>query len=465
VLDQKPDLILIYTGHNEYYGALGVGSIQSVGSSRFLIESMLYLNNFKTTQLVRNALQWVVSLFSSQNKADAGTLMSTMAKDKYILLDSKEFKEGIQQFNDNLSAMLRLMKDKKIPVILGRLVSNEKDQPPFISMNTPGYQTANQVYEEAERELKNNHLTKADSLFKLAKDLDALRFRAPEKINTLIDNLGQEFHDPVVLTDSIFDAASPDGIVGDNLMVDHLHPNVKGYQLLGKAFYDCMEKEGYLPKTENAAIPYGEQDSLTRAQFMFTKLDSVIGNDYIKILKTDWPYVKQRVNLSEFQSQDFLNLFRPKDLIDSLAMLKIEQKISWSDAHLMAATDHLRKDEVKEYLNYMNVLIYQYPSLRDIDFTLKYFYEKQKIDLADYTPKRNGMMALYIGNFDNAIRHLTEANKLNPKDPTVLYNLSLAYFNKKDFRTALSIINKCLLVKPNYPEANNLKRQILRALK
>jgi lysophospholipase L1-like esterase len=465
VLDQKPDLILIYTGHNENYGALGVGSVQSFGSSRTLIRLMMYLNNFRITQLVRSSIHWVSSLLSTGNNEHSGTLMSIMAKDKYILLDSKVFNEGLQQFKDNLTDMLRLIKDKEVPVILGRLVSNLKDQKPFISVSTPGYQTADQVYEEAENELKNNHFTKADSLFKLAKDLDALRFRAPEKVNRTIDDLGMEFHDAVVPIDSIFDSASPDGIVGDNLIVDHLHPNVKGYQLMGKAFYDCMEKEGYLPKTENSIIPFGEQDSLTRANFVFTKLDSVMGNYYVKILKTDWPYVKQRAAISEFQSRDFLNLLRPKDFIDSLAMLRIEQKVSWGDAHLIAATYHLRKDEVKEYLKYMNVLIYQYPNLRDLDFTLKYFYEKHKIDLADYTPKRNGLMALYIGNFDNAIRHLTEAYKLNSKDPLVLYNLSLAYSKKKDFKTALTMINECLFAKPNYPEANNLKQQILSALK
>ena len=68
VLDQKPDLILIYAGHNEYYGALGVGSVESFGSSRTLIRLMLNLNEFKTTQLVRNSLHKVSSLFSSGKK-------------------------------------------------------------------------------------------------------------------------------------------------------------------------------------------------------------------------------------------------------------------------------------------------------------------------------------------------------------------------------------------------------------
>ncbi len=262
VLDQKPDLILIYTGHNEYYGALGVGSVQSFGSSRTLIRFMMYLNDFRITQLYAIQCIGYSSLFSSGNKTPSGTMMSNMAKDKYILLNSKLFDEGIEQFKENMTDILKSIKDKGVPVILGRLVSNLKDQKPFISVSTPGYQTADQVYEEAENEFKNNHFTKADSLFKLAKDLDALRFRAPKKMNTVIDDLGKEFHVSTVPIDSIFDSASPGGIVGDNLMVDHLHPNVKGYQLMGKAFYDCMEKEGYLPKTENAAIPFGEQDSL-----------------------------------------------------------------------------------------------------------------------------------------------------------------------------------------------------------
>jgi tetratricopeptide (TPR) repeat protein len=461
VLDQKPDLILIYAGHNEYYGALGVGSVQSYGSFRTLIKLMLYLNKFKTTQLVRNSIQWVLSLFASGNSKSSGTLMSRMAKDKYILLNSKEFDEGLQQFRANLTDILQLIKEKGVPVILGRLVSNLKDQKPFVSIKTPGYKTANQVYEEAEDELKINNFIKADSLFKLAKDLDGLRFRAPEKMNNIIDELGKEFHVPTVSMDSIFAALSPGRIVGDNLIVDHLHPNVLGYQLMGKGFYDCMEKQGYLPKTENAKVRFSEQDSLTRANFVFTKLDSVMGNDYVRLLKIDWPYVKQRVEVSKFQQGDFLNLFQPKDIIDSVAMFRIENKISWMDAHFMAATFYLRKDDLKEYLKYINVMIYQYPALRDLDTILKYFFERNKLDLADYTPKRNGLLALYIGNFENAIKYLSIAYNSDPKDPLVSYNLALAYSKREDFKSALTLIKKCLIANPTYPGANNLKQQIL----
>ncbi len=109
-------------------------------------------------------------------------------------------------------------------------------------------------------------------------------------------------------------------------------------------------------------------------------------------------------------------------------------------------------------------MIYRYPGFRNLDIVLKYFYEKHQLDVADYTPKRNGLLALYIGNFNNAIKFLTEAYKANPKDTLVLYSLSLAYSKKKDFKQALSMINQCLVVNPNYTEANNLKRQIVKQL-
>ncbi len=465
VLDQKPDLILIYTGHNEYYGAMGVGSVESFGSSRALIRLMIYLNDFRITQLSRNSLTWATSLLSSGNAAPSGTVMSIMAKDKYILLNSKLFNAGVEQFKENMTDILKSIEDKGVPVILGRLVSNLKGQKPFISVSTPGYPTADQVYGDAEYELKSNHSAKADSLFTLAKDLDALRFRAPEKMNCVIDELGMKFHDPVVPIDSIFSAASTAGIVGDNLIVDHLHPNVKGYQLMGKAFYDCMEKEGYLPKTENSKIPSGEQDSLTRANFVFTRLDSVMGNDGITILKTNWPYVKQNKVMSDFREKDFVDLLQPKDLTDSIAMYKIEGKLSWTDAHLLAATTYLKRDNIEDYLKHINALLYQYPALKDFNTLITYFYHKGKIDLSDYTPKRVGIIQLKRGQYDDAIKYLTEAYSSNPNDPTVLYNLSLAYSKKDKFNLALEIITKCLTVKPNYPEANNLKRQIVSALK
>ncbi len=111
VLDQQPDLILIYAGHNEYYGALGVGSLESTSAPRWAIKLSLYLNKFKTTQLVRNSISWLLSFFrNTSNEEQSGTLMSKMAKDQYIQLNSDVYKKGIEQFKENLQEILALVK-------------------------------------------------------------------------------------------------------------------------------------------------------------------------------------------------------------------------------------------------------------------------------------------------------------------------------------------------------------------
>ena len=147
VLTQKPDLILIYTGHNEYYGALGVGSMESLGTSRTVVKLILYLNKYKTVQLIKNVLSSLLSAIKSAGVNDEpGTLMSRMAQDQYINLNSDKYNLGVEQFEDNMRDILQMIQDYNVPVIIGELVSNLKDQKPFISIPTENYPTANQVF-------------------------------------------------------------------------------------------------------------------------------------------------------------------------------------------------------------------------------------------------------------------------------------------------------------------------------
>ena len=54
IIKQKPDLVIIYAGHNEYYGALGAGSSISSGSHPGLARTYLFLKNFRFFQLLDN---------------------------------------------------------------------------------------------------------------------------------------------------------------------------------------------------------------------------------------------------------------------------------------------------------------------------------------------------------------------------------------------------------------------------
>ena len=141
-------------------------------------------------------------------------------------------------------------------MILSTLVSNLKDQVPFISVKSESFPPADKIYNQAKQELNSGENDLADSLFRFAKDLDELRFRAPEKMNAVIKSLSVEYNLPLVNTDSVFNSISPDKIVGDNLMTDHLHPTLQGQLILGKLFFEKMEQSNHLPNTQTISRPF-----------------------------------------------------------------------------------------------------------------------------------------------------------------------------------------------------------------
>lgn len=468
VLEQKPDLILIYAGHNEYYGALGIGSMESLGTSRKMVNLILYLNKYKTVELLRNVIQSILKLFAGNNDKHSGTLMSRMAQDQYIAFDSEKFNDGISQFEGNMRDVLDMAKEKNVPVILSTLVSNLKDQPPFISIKSESFPPANEIFNQAEQELGNGNNSVADSLFRFAKDLDGLRFRAPEKINFVISSLSGEYKLPHVNADSDFSSISPDGIVGDNIMTDHLHPTLNGQMILGKLFFEKMQQSNLLPNAEKVNLSDNVQDSITVANFQFTELDSTIGEFRIKILKNDWPFVDKEKKLPNSK------LLHLKNIADSLASDVLDNEIIWEEAHRKMANYYLSNHNLNSFLKEMDAVISQYPVIVEYyDFVanvliqLKEYGKAYKYLKAGYDIKPNafktkwlGTISLYNNELESAEKYLNESLKYDSNDAQIWYNLAGVYVKRNDYKKALELANKAVSLKSNYPEAAKLQKQL-----
>lgn len=470
IIELKPDLILIYAGHNEYYGALGAGSSESLGNIRPIVKFMLSMNRFKTTQLLRDLIKKIMSFFSV-DETRHGTLMSRMAKEQEIALGSPEYELGIKQFEGNLNDIFELAKDARIPIIISDLTCNLKDQKPFINIKSKYQPTAEKIYNDAKNELNKGNFIPAKKKFYLAKDLDGLKFRAPQEINNTIYKLAEKFNFDVVKTDSVFNSLSPDGIVGNNLMMDHLHPTLEGYKLIGKLFYDKMIEKNYLPSNERKNFKHA--DEIVKDNFDFTELDSVISHYRIIILKSDWPYVK-----TPKTTQQTLAEMNPRNFRDSLALQVIDNRIGWEKAHRIYASHLLKKNDDKGFAKEMNAIMYQYPTIdeyykiavkdllsaKKFDTALNFLYRYYKRMPDAFSAKWIGTINLSKNNFAEAIKFLERSSTLNPNDAQVLYNLSGAYSLTKNYEKALSAINSCLMLNPSYPGAANLQTQIKNVL-
>ena len=468
VIKKQPDLVLIYLGHNEYYGALGVGSMESLGSSRFIVNTTLWLNKFKTVELLRNFIKTISGIFSSGREITSGTMMAQIAKDKLIEYNSDIYRKGIEQFEGNLQDILEICKDANVPVITSTLACNLKDQKPFVSVKDSNYPPADDFFKNAERKLESGDNDSAKTLFILAKDLDALRFRAPEEINNVIIRLSDEFNYPVIKSDSLLNIVSSDGIVGGNLMTDHLHPNVKGYQLIGNLFFSAMKKNGFLPSKETPDIDEKTADSLVYAYYNFTKLDSTVADFRIKILKNDWPYIDPAKKIPGNQ------LIHLHNLIDSISINIIDGRISREQARLQAASNYFSKKDYEEYATEMAALMEEFPFLykyydiasRDLikteNFSKAYYFLKRGYDKNPdaFNSKWLGIIDLSQGFIDDAIKYLETSLKFDSNDAQIFFNITGAYAQKKEFGKALNAINKCLQLNPNFPRANIIRQQL-----
>jgi hypothetical protein len=84
ILKAEPDAILIYSGQNEYYGALGVASSEMIGRNPSFVRATMILYRYRTYLMLRDAIGWVMNRLSGYDMHTApGTLMQRLAQQHY----------------------------------------------------------------------------------------------------------------------------------------------------------------------------------------------------------------------------------------------------------------------------------------------------------------------------------------------------------------------------------------------
>lgn len=438
LLEQKPDVVLIYTGHNEYYGALGVASMESGSIPHWLKTLHLKLIHLRTYQFLQKGIGNIYKVLHSTTTDEArATLMEKMVGKNLIPYNSDMYSEGLVQFSSNMSELLAKINKKHVPVIISDLVSNVRDLPPFRSVRYENYPRADSLYTNAKQLEADRSFDKAKDEYIRAKDLDIVRFRASEDINKIIAHLADSLDIYFISLKSLFEKYSPHGIIGNNLMTDHLHPNIDGYFLMAEGFLTALKEHGMLEKKWDSTRV--QPWTYYRYNWGFTELDSMIGVIRIKHLKAGWP----------FQPEATVNNFRetyiPIGIIDSLAFMSVTHvNVNSSMVHKKLAAYYKSigdlKHASKEYLS----LAYISPS--DVS---SYYYA------AD--------LAYKAEDYINAIRYLKES----PNSDTSSYaqfTLASIYASQKNNKEALAAIDRLQnlhLTNDVYVQVQKLKYKVL----
>ena len=316
IIAQQPDAVIIYTGHNEYLGIGGVGSSLASARSPALARSIAKLRRLHLYRSLERAL---ASLGPAADPLAAreGTLMSRVAAERSIPLGSSLYQQGVTQFRGNLERLLQRYRAAGVPVFIGTLASNERDQPPFASAPPEaGEESALVRFERARTLEADGDYAAARSEYLAASDRDELRFRAPQAFNAVIRETAAATGARVVDVQAAFAAASRHGIIGAELMLEHVHPNVEGYFQLASAFF---------PRLVQWAGPAAVDvdDTTARDEIPVTEIDRLNGEYRVAMLKNDWPFVPDRRRTT---------LPAPATRIEEIAQLWFAGRFGWLEA-------------------------------------------------------------------------------------------------------------------------------------
>lgn len=265
--EQQPDLFLIYSGNNEVVGPYGPGTVlTSSGMSIPVIRSSICLRSTRIGQLVTKV--------GTKKKNWEGM---EMFLDKQVRANSPLMESVYANFERNLRDTIQVARSAGAQVIVATAATNLEDCAPFASLHREdlkaeqladwtslvqrgseleragSFREALEAYVAAEKidneygELefrvarclkKLGDLKAARNHFQRARDLDTLRFRADSRINDINRFVPAAYNGVgLVDTEALFASTSGDGIIGSDLVYEHVHMTPLGSYLLARAIY------------------------------------------------------------------------------------------------------------------------------------------------------------------------------------------------------------------------------------
>jgi hypothetical protein len=292
VLAYQPNLIIVYTGHNEFLEDRTYQHIKRIpkiiaGPCRFLAQTRIY-------NLLR---QVCVRPKDAGSEADAVDRPTLGAEVDAILeyegglaqyhRDEEWRRDVIQHYQYNLRRMIEICHDAKVQLILVNPVANLRDSPPFKNQHRDGLsaeelgQWESHIARAAELQATNMHQSglaleealavddrhagthylaakcydalgdhdRARRSYIRAKDEDICPLRILEPMNRAVLDSARQTGTTLVDARAVFDAASDAGIPGGVLLVDHVHPSFAGHRLIAESLFIELVRQGIVRPT------------------------------------------------------------------------------------------------------------------------------------------------------------------------------------------------------------------------
>jgi Tfp pilus assembly protein PilF len=508
-----PDLIIIYDGHNEFYGALGAGSLGIVSHFRPWVLTYLRLLHFRTVLLLREGYAWLREAMRGEGEpVGKGPTLELLAGRQLIPIHSPMYEDTRHIFESNLKDICSIAHEHHIPVLLSTQVSNLRDRPPFaseapIGLSAETRSAFDRQLDLASKAIGDQHWTAAlkeseaalvidsshawthfavatclDLLgrtrearmeYMKARDDDQLRFRTSTDFNRVIAQMKDTTTIGVVDMEQVFMANSADSLIGNSLILDHLHPNSFGHFLMGKAYAEAMRQRGLLASPDVWASHDTVPDSLLWADRPVAEIDERIAARRTEILLSSWPFVAQDTAVPPVARQDTLG---------QIAEGVVHQTSGWGNAHYEAISFCVERQDwpelEREYRTLINLVpleLTPYVKLGRLYMQQQQFKEARAVFQSSLAVEptaiayRNlGDIALRDSSVDEAISFYqkTRAFRQSPEEEVQNgFVLAVAYLRRNMLDPAESQLQYVLSIDPKHKASLDLLKVVRLAKK
>jgi len=485
VLRCDPDLIVVYCAHNEFYGCHGVGSLQTLTTNRTLIRWFIALQ--KTC--LYEAVDWVVRLVRPVSGTPTrATLIEAMPQDQAIRRNSPKHAIAEATFRKNMQAIVELSQRAGVPIVVTTVASNVRELSPLRSVHREGISPADlqrfdEVYKQAVEEQKGGRMAPAEALYRKALeidgeyaeacfrmaqcqakmerwsfakmnflkalDLDGLHFRACPVFNEIIGDImarAARGKSPAILAD--VDAAlaseSPGGVIGYELMTDHLHPNTRGNYLVAMAICEALAKSAIADR-------FGPQWDINRlrplpqyeATVGYTPVEHCLTTEILVSLYERFPFDTQP-DREQRLAQLKADAKRYQAALSAEERRELTRKPSKAADKSFDLYAGLGSAQLQEG-NFDNAAMDFREALRRAGRTVGEDRQTAWIGLGTAERKR--------GRYDEALRAYEEALKIPGRQATVWYNIARLHQDRRDTARAEQAFAKVLESEPDDTDA------------